>query len=339
MDRTTAYDRVRLPEGMSGDDAVAVIDLLLSGALDAETGGNLLIAWAERGETATELAAVVTSLRQRAVQVPCAQPGIDLCGTGGTGLVRFNISTASAFILAAAGIPVAKHGNRGSKRPNGSFDLLDALGIPFELPPEALAQLQAETGVCFLFARSHHPAVGKAVPYRQAAGRRTIFNLAGPLANPAPVSHQLIGAADQRVAETVAGALAGLDLTAALVVRGEPGIDELSVAGANHLIQLAGSEATTHTWPAPTDAVAWDDLPGGDAEANATTLAALFSGELGGPLLDMVCLNAGAAIDLWHGRALSAKGAGQADARELVVSGAAQAALDAHRELARRLSA
>ena len=223
--------RITAPAGLDAAGVAAVLELLTSPALDDATGGALLAAWAARGETAAEVAALVRLLREKSVRVELPAPAFDLCGTGGSGLTRYNVSTTVAFILAAAGVPVAKHGNVGSQRPNGSFDLLKELGVPFQLPPAALARLHAETGVCFLFARAHHPAVGAVARHRKAAGRRTIFNLAGPLANPAPTAAQLIGVAQPAQGPVLAGALAELGVARALVVQGHPGIDEWSVLG------------------------------------------------------------------------------------------------------------
>ncbi|NRA37776.1 MAG: anthranilate phosphoribosyltransferase, partial [Planctomycetes bacterium] len=179
--------------GMDAVQTVELLELLMSGSLEDAQGAELLVNMAERGETAVEVAAWVSALREKAVACPFPQNCLDVCGTGGSGLSRFNVSTTVAFICAAHGIPVAKHGNRGSQRANGSFDLLDVLGIPFDFNGEQLKSVLEQTNLCFLFARSMHPAVGKVVPYRKAAGRRSIFNLAGPLANPADISHQIIG--------------------------------------------------------------------------------------------------------------------------------------------------
>ena len=324
--------------GMDAQQTTAVLELLMGGELAADKGGDLLRRWAARGETGTELAAAVRFLKQHAVAVPVVQPCFDVCGTGGSGLERFNVSTTVAFIAAAAGVPVAKHGNRGSRKPNGSFDLLEALGIPFDLPPEAHVRLQDETGVCFLFARSHHPAVGRVVPYRKAAGGRTIFNLAGPLANPAPIARQIIGTIAAGTAEVVAEALQQLGTTGALVVWGEPGIDEISVTGRTDWLRIAEDRERGHFDQPLHPDLDYAALPGGDATENADLFRRLLDGEDDGPLLDMVCINAGAAIDLWHDRPPRFDGPGCSQARELVVSGAVRDAYDRHRSLARSLA-
>jgi anthranilate phosphoribosyltransferase len=324
---------------MSVEETTQVLEILLSATLGEDQGGQLLSSWAARGETATELAATVRFLRQRAVTVPLKTPCFDLCGTGGSGLARFNVSTTVAFIAAAAGIPVAKHGNRGSKSNNGSFDLLEALQIPFELGPEQEVKLQAQTGLCFLFARTHHPAVGKVVPYRKAAGRRTIFNLAGPLANPASIRKQIIGTIDEKTAHVLAEALVELQTEAALVVWGEPGIDEISVTGKTGLLHVTAGKITHLEFAEPTHpGLDYSVLPQGSAEQNKDTFLALLSGKHTGPLLDMVAINAGAAIDLWEGRAPAYRGRGAAHAAELIRSGAALRTFEEHRHAAQALA-
>ena len=337
MDLAAAREAVAAP--MTDAQAVAVIELLLSGSLSDADGAGLLVTWAERGETGSEVAAVVRALQERAVRVAVADGGVcDVCGTGGSGVERFNISTTVSFVLAALGIPVAKHGNRGSRRPNGSFDLLEALGIPIDLGPEALAQLHRETGLCFLFARSHHPAVGKAVPYRKAAGRRTIFNLSGPLANPSTVARQLVGTTTAELAAVLADALQRLAVPAALVVWGEPGIDEISVTGRTDWLRVspAGIEPGAFTEPLH-PGLDHADLPHGDASENVETFTRLLQGDEQGPLLDMLCINAGAAIDLWRDRAPAYVGEGAAEARAVIASGAAWERFCQHRDLAQQL--
>ncbi len=338
MDPALAADRVAAPGGMNAADTAALIDLLMSGGVAVDVGAALLTRWAERGETGEELAAVVRTLLARATTLPLDAACLDLCGTGGSGLARFNVSTTAAFVLAAAGVPVAKHGNRGTRRPDGSFDLLDALGIPFALSGEQHARLRAETGVCFLFARAMHPAVAAVAPMRKAAGRRTVFNLAGPLANPCRPRRQLIGVIDERTARVVASALVALGSERACVVWGAPGIDEFSITGPSRflLIDAAGVRegelAPLH--PGLTHA----DLPSGEATQNAVLFQRLLAGEERGPLADLVALNAGAAIDLWQGRAISADGEGFQRASDALRSGSALRAFEAHRRLAQALA-
>lgn len=323
---------------MDAEQAGSLLDLLMSGELPEAEGAEILVALAERGETAVEVAAFVRGLQQRAVRIPTSIESLDVCGTGGSGLTRYNVSTTVAFICAAAGIPVAKHGNRGSRRPNGSFDVLEELDIPFGLPPERLAAVHEQTNIALLFARVVHPAVAAVVPYRKAAGRRTIFNLAGPLANPMPIRRQIIGTVDVTTAALVAATLNELTGDAdhrAWVVRGEPGIDELSVVGPSRVWVVDGAQVREHELTDPPHATRQhSDIPGGDAPENAALFREILSGGGAGPLWDMVVLNAGAAIDCWHDRE-PGSGIGAKQAAELLSDGAVVAAVERYRQAAR----
>jgi anthranilate phosphoribosyltransferase len=333
-----ALDHLRTPGGMDAEQTTELLSLLVTGTLPVEQGAQLLTSWAERGETGRELGAAVRFLRARAVAVPVLQDCLDLCGTGGSGLSRYNISTTVAFVVAAAHIPVAKHGNRGSKMPNGSFDLLDELGICFELSPQAEARLQKETGLCFLFARTHHPAVGKVVTYRKEAGCRSIFNLAGPLANPAKVSHQLIGTTEEKTARVLADGLLDLGTNGALVVWGHPGIDEISITGETGYLQISAEGIVEGSLvPERSTRLKYEDLPGGDAKTNAQLFYKLLSGAEKGPLLDMLVENCGVTIDLYRGRPPLLGGPGATEARDLIRSGVALAKFEQHRDLSHHL--
>lgn len=342
LDAVHARNRAARPGGMTPAEAEEFFALLLAGSLPAVDGAALLVDLETRGATATELATLVRLLLARAAPAPAAGRCFDLCGTGGSGLARFNVSTTSAFVLAACGVPVAKHGNRGSARPNGSFDLLDALAVPFSLAPSAHERLLRETGVCFLFARQMHPGVAAVAPYRKLAAqqvKRTVFNLAGPLANPCRPARQMIGATDERTARVLADALGQLGGERAIVVRGHPGIDEVSVTGTTHLWDIAGGRVH-HRVIDPGDR--WHGLehaalPGGEAEANAATFHRLLAGEETGALFDMVLANAGAAIDCWNGAPVLG-GDGRERARAAITSGAALASFEKHRSLARELA-
>ncbi len=334
-----AIKLVSRPEGMNSEETQELLELLTSGTVEAPEGGELLKTWAKRGETGVELAATVRYLRQKAVSVNITRPSFDTCGTGGSGLTRYNISTTVAFVVAAAGIPVAKHGNRGSSRPNGSFDLLDALGIPFELNPAQEVEVQKETGLCFLFARTHHPIVGQVVAYRKAAACRSIFNMAGPIANPSPIGHQIIGTINRSTAKVVVEALSLLETDNALVVWGDPGIDEISVTGETGYFRLTPSGQEEGTLSSPQHPqLDYASLPGGDAQENAEIFTRLLQGEERGPLLDMLCVNAGAAIDLCSGRPPSTWGAGARLAQELIQAGTVWKTFEHHKNFALSLT-
>ena len=325
---------------MAAADVGALLDTLRGGGLDADQGAAVLVAWTRRGETAGELAAVVRWLLEHAVALDLPRPAMDLCGTGGSGLTRFNVSTTAAFVLAAGGVRVAKHGNKGSRRADGSFDLLDALGIPYQLPPAALAGLLETTGICFVFARAFHPVVAAMAPARRAAAAlgaaRTVFNLAGPLANPARPGRQLIGVSDQAVAEVVAGACRELGREHVAVVRGHPGIDEVSITGPTHVLELVRGHLRHRIIDRHHQhGLAHADLPGGEAAVNAGLFAELVGGRLRGPLLDMVVANAAAAFDVWEGRPLEAHSPNHERALALIASGAVAQVVERHRAAAR----
>ena len=334
-----AMSLVTQPSGLSDDDVRLVLHLLLDGEMVPTDGAALLTAWTARGETAGELAQLVEELLKRATPIPIHAPCMDLCGTGGSELTRFNISTTVAFVLAAAGVPVVKHGNRGSKRANGSFDLLDARGIPFQLTPVQLAQLFHDTGLCFVFARSIHPAVARVAPMRKLVHGRTIFNLAGPLANPCRPTRQIVGVTNESTAHIVAGALSLLGVERALVVRGHPGLDEMSITGPSHLWEVAGGH-THHRIVEHFHYHGLDhaSLPGGDALDNAALFAKLLQLQETGPLLDMVLVNAALALDCWRSTHHPGNSETIEEVRDLITSGRAWATYQHHRRIARSVA-
>jgi anthranilate phosphoribosyltransferase len=339
MDLEQARALVAEPAGMSEEQAEAFVELLLTGSLRPEDGGALLVALAERGEQAAEVAGFVRVLQRRSVRVDLPHPAMDVCGTGGSGLERFNVSTCVAFVAAACGVPIAKHGNRGSRKANGSFDVLEALGVAIDLSPAALQRCFEVCGLCFLFARSHHPAMKAVVPYRQVAARRTIFNLAGPLSNPAPLAARIIGTINAGVAGVMAGALERLDARRSLVLRGEPGIDEASITGMTDWWWVDGLRSSSGSLTAPLHPeLDYASLPAGDATANAATMLRLLSGEELGPLRNMVVLNAALAIDCWEGRLPAVGGPGQIQAEAALGSGAARERFTRYRDLSKSLA-
>ena len=324
MDFDSAFQLVQQSGGMTAEQSTQLLDLLMAGSLSPEQGGSLLRHLAERGETAVELAAFVRGLLQRASLVPFGKPCADCCGTGGSGRTRFNISTTAAVVAATCGIPVAKHGNKGSRRPNGSFDLLEALGVPLDLAPHKQAELLETYHLTFCFARAHHPAVGSVVPYRKEAGGRTIFNLAGPLANPADASCQVVGVCDEATADVVARALVELGHERAVVVTGETGWDEFVLEGSNRLLEVSGGTVQERRIPASQPNLADAELPGGDASENILIFKELIAGSHASPLRDLLALSAGALIDTWHGRPIDPQGEGVVLAQETIDSGRVQ---------------
>ncbi len=291
--------------------------------------GSFVAALRMKGETAAEIAAMGTVMRERALQVEADVAGlVDVVGTGGDGQNTFNVSTAAAFVVAGAGARVAKHGNRAATSQAGSADVLEALGVKIELAPEAVTACIREAGFGFMFAPVFHPAMKFAALLRREIGIPTVFNVLGPLTNPAGVRRQVLGVARPELVELMAGALARMGSEHALVVHGLEGLDELSIAGPSRIMAIRDAaidiqEITPEDCGlerAPLSAVA-----GGDAAVNAAMLRAILDGEIG-PRADIVLLNAAAAIAV---AGLAAEiAAGVAVARESIASGKAAAALD-----------
>lgn len=262
----------------------------------------LLGAMAGRGETAAEIAGFAQTLRALATPLPLSDDEraaiVDTCGTGGDNSGTFNISTAAALVAAAAGAKVAKHGNRAITSRCGSADVLEALGIPTELQPEAAADALRKTGFCFLLAPAHHPAMKALMPIRRALGVRTVLHVLGPLLNPAGARRQVMGVYAGRLVAPVAQAMVLLGTTHGIVVHGHQGIDEIALSGPSDVAVVHEDSVrldtvapdALHLEKAPTTA-----LVGGDAQANAAILRAVFTGERG-PRRDVVLLNAAAVL-------------------------------------------
>ncbi len=290
----------------------------------------LLVALRTKGETVEEIAAAARALRAAAVTAECPVAGaVDTCGTGGDGADTFNISTTAAFVVAGAGVPVAKHGNRAASSRSGSADVLEALGVRVEVPVRRAAEILAEVGIAFFFARVAHPAMRHVAPVRQALGIRTVMNALGPLLNPVGVRRQVIGVYAAELVEPLAGALGELGAERALVVHGSDGLDELTTTGPSRaaFLDAEGVRVLDVTPDAVGLATAEPAaLRGGDAARNAAILRAVLSGERG-PQRDIVVLNAAAA--LWVGGAAEDLRAGVARASESIDGGQAVARLDA----------
>ena len=289
----------RLARGESLTEAeaeAAFAEIMAGDATHAQMAG-LLMAMRVRGETVAEMVGAVRALRHRMVAIAAPHGTIDVCGTGGDEASTLNISTAVAFVVAVCGVPVAKHGNRALSSKSGAADVLERLGVHIALPPERLETLLAETGCVFLFAPAHHPALRHAAPVRAELGTRTLFNLLGPLANPARVTRQFTGVFAAGWTRPVAEALGRLGTERAWVVHGQ-GLDELTLAGVNHISVLqdgAVRDITLHAdevglTPAPLSA-----LRGGDAASNGAALMRLLAGEPGA-YRDTVILNAAGAL-------------------------------------------
>ncbi len=331
---SSAFNRVfraALDGRASAREAVRLaMDDIVAGGIEPLRLAAWLGALAARGPTAEELAGIVDALDAHAVRVPDVPAGaVDTCGTGGDGLHTVNLSTGAALVAAAAGVPVAKHGNAAVSSRSGSADVLRALGIPVDLAPaEASAQLRAH-GFAFLFAPRFHPAMAAVAPVRRALAARTVFNLVGPLCNPAGVSRQVVGVYAPHLVPLVASTLALRGARRALVVCGAGPMDELNAAGPAVTAwvengEIVGDDPLPATWPgvepAPLDA-----LRGGDARENAARLRSALDGEPGA-VLDAIVLNAAAA--LWVAGRVESPVEGVELARETIDSGRAAALLE-----------
>ncbi len=326
----TALARLSRGERLTRNDAADAMGVIMDGAASGEQIAGFLLGLRSRGETLDEVAGCAEAIRSRARPFPAAGDDlIDTCGTGGDGAATFNISTTAAFIVAGAGCKVAKHGNRAVSSQAGSADVLEALGVEIDLAgPEAAAALEC-TGITFLFAPAFHSAMRHAAPVRRALGVRTIFNVLGPLCNPASATRQLLGVFDATLVPVMAEALAALGATRALVVHGSDGLDELTVTGCSMVAEWNGSTVRVfelHPEELGLGVHAADALRGGDAARNAIILRAVLAGEHGAAR-DIALLNAGAAL-VAADRAPDVN-AGVELARESVDSGAAMERLEA----------
>lgn len=310
------------------EEADTAFAAILDGEAEAEDIARFLIDMSARGETAVEIAACVSAMRSRMVPVAAPAGAIDVCGTGGDAAHSLNISTAVAIVAAACGVPVAKHGNRAASSKAGAADTLEALGLDLDIASATAERSLAEIGIAFLFAQKHHPALAPLAPIRRAIGRRTVFNLVGPLCNPGSVLRQLIGIARPDLLDTYAEAVALLGFEAALLVAGDEPLDELSIAGPSTLIRVgaagSGTERITPEaaglMPHPLEAIR-----GGDAAYNAAALRRLLQGE-SGAYRDAVLLNTAAAL-MVAGRA-STLSEGVEEAGEVLDNGLANTLLD-----------
>jgi len=289
----------------------------------------LLVAMRTKGETVGEITAAARALRARAEMAPLLDPAtVDTCGTGGDGAGTFNISTVAAFVVAGAGVPVAKHGNRAASSRSGSFDLLEALGVHADLPVREAARILAEVGIAPFFARRAHPAMRFVAPVREKLGIRTVMNCMGPLLNPVGARRQLVGVYSRPLVETLARVLGELGGERALVVHGEDGLDEITTTARTHAALLdAGAVSTLSIDPEALgiERVAPAALAGGDAVENARIARAILAGEPG-PKRDIVVLNAAAA--LFVAEAAADLRAGIELARKSIDSGAAAGRLE-----------
>jgi anthranilate phosphoribosyltransferase len=301
---------------LSRDDTTALFDDIFTGQLGQDELIAYLSSTADRKPTVDELVGAVTSMRRHMRALKAPANAIDLCGTGGDGLGTLNISTAVSFVVAGAGVPVAKHGNRSASSRSGAADVLEALGVNITLAPEAAEKVLGDVGLVFLFAQTYHPAMKHVGAARKQIGRRTIFNLLGPLASPAKVTRQLVGVFSADWLQPYANALNALGSSHATIVHGADGLDEVSISGPTHTTMLKdGAITSSELTPEQAGLKRWPlaDIQGGDAAHNAAAITRLFEGETGA-YRDIVLLNtacalmvAGAANDVSSGVTLAAQ--------------------------------
>ncbi len=323
---------------LSEPEAEAFMGRIMDGELSSIRTAAFLSALRVRGETVPEIVGFARAMRARATRVNVISPSgvlVDTCGTGGDGAHTFNISTTAAFVVAAAGVPVAKHGNRAASSKTGSADVLEALGVNLEISPERVAEAVQTVGIGFMFARAHHPAMRHVAPVRAELGIRTVFNILGPLTNPAGATHQVIGVYDPSLTRTLAEVLHGLGSKGALVVHGS-GMDELTVTGLSHIAELR--DGTVREYTIEPEAVglerhASSSLIGGDPAQNAAITRDTLQGKGTSAQRDVVALNAGAA--LYAANAVPSLEAGVQRALEIIQSSEGLKKLEAYAKFTR----
>ena len=325
--------RLAARQDLTRSEAAALVDLLCSDHVTDAQAGAALVALAMKGETVDELAGLAEAIRKRAIPVRTRhRVFLDTAGTGGDQSGSFNISTTAAFVIAAAGLPVAKHGNRGASSRSGSADVLDALGVPVETDAATAESNLDELGLCFMFAPHHHAATRRVAAIRRQLGIRTAFNLLGPLTNPAGAPRQIIGVGTASAVERVAGAAARLGVERAWIVHGD-GLDELTVTGSTHVAEVRDGAVSAVFDVAPADAGLErgprEALAGGSPETNARILTGILRGDIRDARRDVVVLNAAAGLVVGDVAATLEDGTRRAEAA--IDSGAAVALLDAVR--------
>lgn len=327
MDIKQALHKISEGRDLAGEEMRAVMRLIMEGQATPAQTGAFLMGMRIKGESVGEIAAAVSIMREKMVPVDAPEDAVDIVGTGGDGVGTLNISTAASFVVAATGVPVAKHGNRALSSKSGSSQALEALGVKLDLTPAQIGECIRQAGIGFMFAPSHHPAMKYVGPARAELGVRTMFNLLGPQSNPASVRRYVLGVYSEQWVEPVAAALLANRAVKAWVMHGSDGLDELTVTGPSFVAQIAdGDLRSFEVTPEQAGLKRYElkDILGGTPEENAAAIHALFDGAEGA-YRDIVLLNAAAALivadkadDLRSGVAM---------AREAIDSGAAKQTL------------
>ncbi|MFH1594490.1 MAG: anthranilate phosphoribosyltransferase [Candidatus Omnitrophota bacterium] len=329
-----AIEKVKKRIDLSESEIEAVFTEIMSGKADTDTIASFLVSLKDKGECIDEITGAARIMREFATKINTGRPKLlDTCGTGGDSSGTFNISTVSAFVVAGAGCSVAKHGNRAVSSKAGSADLLEKLGVNINVEAEVAQKCIDQIGIGFLFAPTLHTAMKYAMPARRMIKSRSIFNILGPLTNPAGARYQMLGVYDDRLVDTLANVLKNLGSLSAMVVHGTDGMDEITTTGATHVAELKDNNVRSYVLN-PVDMgltlAKAKDLKGGDAEMNAGIAVSLLTGD-NGPKRDIVTLNAGAAIYVM-GEAESIKD-GMVMAAESIDSGKALEKLERLKEL------
>jgi anthranilate phosphoribosyltransferase len=318
--------KVATGASLTRDEAASAFDRMMSGEATPSQMGALLMGLRVRGETVDEITGAVTTMRAKMLGVKAPPGAIDVVGTGGDASGSFNISTCAALIVAGCGVPVAKHGNRALSSKSGAADVLQALGVKIDLSPQQVGRCIAQAGIGFMFAPAHHPAMKNVGPTRVEMGTRTIFNLLGPLSNPAGVKRQMIGAFSKQWIEPMAQVLKNLGAESIWVVHGSDGLDEITISGPTSVAALENGKIRTFEITPEDAGVARakpEAMRGGDADTNAKALLDVLKGKPG-PFRDVAVINAAAALivagkakDLKEGATLAAKSltSGEAEGR------------------------
>ena len=316
-------------EDLTYQEAETVMDEIMSGQATAVQMSSYLTALSMKGETIDEITASAAGMRAHCIKLLHDLDVLEIVGTGGDGANSFNISTTSSLVIAAGGVPVAKHGNRAASSKSGAADVLEALGVNITIPPKKSAELLKKINICFLFAQNYHIAMKYVAPIRKELGIRTVFNILGPLSNPAGANMELMGVFDQALVEPLAQVMAKLGVTKGMVVFGQDKLDEISMSAPTSVCEIKDGwfqsyEITPEQFGY--ERCSKDDLAGGTPAENAEITKAILRGEEKGPKCQAVCLNAGAALYI-AGKAETME-VGVRMAEELIDSGAALKKLD-----------
>jgi len=295
-----------IKEVLSGNDldletTKAVMRQMMEGTATHAQMGALLAGLRMKGETVEEITACAEVMREKGLKINPVRKVIDIVGTGGDGTSTFNISTTSAFVVAAGGVPVAKHGNRGVSSKSGAADVLEKLGINLNLSPEQSEKILGQSNICFMFAQIYHASMKHAAPVRLEMGVRTIFNVLGPLSNPAGATMQLMGVYDRKLVEPLAQVLANLGVVRGVAVSGSDGMDEVTLTGPTHVCEIRFGELTSYDITPEQfgfSCCRLEDLMGGTPEENAQITIDILNGKERGPKREVVILNAALALYL-----------------------------------------